>query len=126
MSWVRFPSPAPSNSLDGKAFRRSATHLAFLKFPVTFPLGCSGPVLRGAVADSKLRRTSTRKDSREPTMASRDRAKYKNAPPECSNGASYEGLGQGCGRMRPPGADHARSTGTLKRNCSRRVTPLPA
>src|SRR3954447_9792995 len=104
MSWVRFPSPAPSNSLDGKAFRRSATHL-------TFPLGCSGPVLRGAVADSKLRQTLTRKDSREPTMTSRDCAKYKNAPPECSNGASYEGLGQGCGRMWPSGTDHPRSAG---------------
>src|SRR3712207_6181948 len=33
MSWVRFPSPAPTKRLAGKAFRRSAADLAFPTFP---------------------------------------------------------------------------------------------
>src|SRR5215210_6041076 len=54
MSWVRFPSPAPSKSLADKAFRRSATDLAFPTFLVTFPMGCSGPVLRDSVRRAEL------------------------------------------------------------------------
>src|SRR5215210_5669376 len=54
MSWVRSPSPAPSKTLADKAFRRSATDLAFPTFLVTFPIGCSGPVLRDSVRHAEL------------------------------------------------------------------------
>src|SRR3954453_2355053 len=44
MSWVRFPSPATLKPLADKAFRRSATDLAFPTFPVAFPKTRSGLV----------------------------------------------------------------------------------
>src|SRR3954462_932414 len=71
MSWVRFPSPAPPNTLVEHAFRRSATDLAFPTFPVAFPKTRSGLV---RLAQSRpLLGDRARLSDRTPRVAKRGR-----------------------------------------------------